>query len=214
MQVVTEKEKRKMTTVTINKELNGIEITFNAKPERVVLDSLKGAGFRWHNAKKLWYAKNTEERLLLAQNIGDINEYVAQIKREEPKSETPKKNKYGVQVGDIFSASWGYEQTNVDFFQVVELVGTSSVRVRGVSLPLVEEIAISGMSSDRVYKNTKELLPARRNVFIEDDEHGDLKRLKSYAADGVSNPTFKLSSFADAHYCSGDTIKTYESWYY
>ena len=69
-------------------------------------------------------------------------------------------------------------------------------------------------NTDRTYKLTNELLPpAHHSVFIKDQENGDLKRLKSYAADGKSNPQFYLSSFADAYYCEGDTITKYESWY-
>ncbi|MDL2219875.1 hypothetical protein LJC04_06065 [Ruminococcaceae bacterium OttesenSCG-928-O06] len=30
-----------------------------------------------------------------------------------------KQNEHGVKVGDIFYSNWGYEQTNIDFFEVV-----------------------------------------------------------------------------------------------
>lgn len=53
----------------INEELNGIEITFEEKPAAETLEALKGAGFRWHRAKKVWYAKQNPERLALAQSI-------------------------------------------------------------------------------------------------------------------------------------------------
>lgn len=202
-------------TLTINTQLNGIEIKFDSKPITATLDSLKKLGFRWHNQKKLWYAKNTPERLELAQIITKTDNYAQQVKKEEPKkSKAEPVNKYGVKVGDVFESSWGYDQTNVSFFQVIALVGSSSVRVREVYLEILEETAVSGMSADRTYKLTKHLLPAASySVFIEDQEKGDLKRLKSYAADGKSNPQFKLSSFANAYYCGGDTIQVYESWY-
>lgn len=41
-----------------------------------------------------------------------------------------------VQVGDIFCSSWGYDQTNVDFYEVVGLT-PASVRVRPVGLKVV-----------------------------------------------------------------------------
>ena len=34
-----------------------------------------------------------------------------------------------LEVGHILKSSWGYDQTNVDFYQVVELVGTKSVKI-------------------------------------------------------------------------------------
>lgn len=60
-----------MATLAINKELNGIEVTFESKPAQEVIEILKNNGFRWHKMKKLWYAKNTAERLALAENIAD-----------------------------------------------------------------------------------------------------------------------------------------------
>lgn len=41
-----------MTTLTLNQQLNGIEIKFDTKPINATLEELKKAGFRWHNQKK------------------------------------------------------------------------------------------------------------------------------------------------------------------
>lgn len=48
-------------TINRNTEKNGIEIFFDAIPPRVIIDSLKAVGYRWHNVKKCWYAKASEE---------------------------------------------------------------------------------------------------------------------------------------------------------
>lgn len=199
-------------TYSINNAQNGIEVMFSAKPTADVLENLKANGFRWHRAKKLWYCKRNNEREEIAKAIcsGNITETVS----ETPKSKE-ETNKYGVKVGDLFVSSWGYEQTNVDFFQVVKLCGKSSVRVRHVIPRMVNEEGISGMSADRTYEVTREMLkPVERSIFINDQENGDLKRLKSYDADGVSNPQFNVHSFASASLCTGETVKCYESWYY
>lgn len=205
-----------MTTLTINQELNGIEIGFSEKPVAEILTSLKENGFRWHRQKKIWYAKKTPERLELAKEIA--NEKEPEVKKSEPKTKE-KKNAFGVKVGDIFSASWGYEHTNNDFFQVIALVGEKSVRVREVNPPIVSREAVSGMSEDRVYKLTGELLPpAPYSVFIKDQENGDLKRLKpGYYQDeqkAKENCFFAISSYADATKCNSEYEKVYESWYY
>jgi hypothetical protein len=47
--------------VTYNEALNGIEIKFTRKPDSDVLQMLKGAGYRWHGMKKLWYARQNEK---------------------------------------------------------------------------------------------------------------------------------------------------------
>ena len=204
-----------MTTLTLNKELNGIEIKFDCKPISSTLESLKKSGFRWHRQKKFWYAKQTPERIKLAQSITDGKE----IKTVTTKEKAEKKNVFGVKVGDIFSASWGYEQTNNNFFQVIALVGEKSVRVREVNPPIVRRDPVSGMAEDRVYKITGEILPpSPHSVFIKDQEKGDLKRIKpGYFQDeeeAKNNCYFDISSYASAYKCNGETKKVYESWYY
>lgn len=205
-----------MNTYRINTAANGIEILFSSKPAEEVRSTLKASGFRWHKSGGYWYAKQTPERLELAKAITESEE------REDikgattaPKKEKPKVNKFGVKVGDFFSASWGYDQTNNDFFQVIALVGECSVRVREVNPPIIESTAVGSMAEDRVYKlDTSVILPpSRSSVFIKDNEKGDLKRLKSYNKDG-KNPQFFLASYTDAHYCASETHKAYESWYH
>ena len=197
-------------TINANPEFNSIEITFDGKPSEAVREALKALRFRWHNVKKVWYGYKTREEVEAAIN--------GEKTKAEPKK-AEKANKFGVKVGDIFEASWGYEQTNVDFFQVIALVGETSVRVRQVYPELIKEDGISPMSCDRTYKMTNELLPpAPRSSFIEDQENGDLKRLKAgYYKDpeeANKNCHFKLRDFASAYKCNGETVKVYESWYY
>ena len=199
-------------TINTNTEFNSIEITFNGKPTEAIRDALKALRFRWHNVKKVWYGYKTREEVEAA-----IKGETAKTKASPKKTE--KANKYGVKVGDIFESSWGYEQTNVDFFQVIALVGETSVRVRQVYPEIVKEDGISPMSCDRTYKLTNELLPpAPSSIFIEDQENGDLKRLKpGYYKDpeeANKNCHFKLREFAEAYKCNGETVKVYESWYY
>lgn len=60
-----------MAQINFNKELNGIEILFEGKPDAATLDALKANGYRWHRVKKLWYAKQTPERVALAESLTD-----------------------------------------------------------------------------------------------------------------------------------------------
>ena len=39
----------------------------------------------------------------------------------------------GLEVGDVLRCSWGWEQTNVDFYQVNSLVGKKSVELRAIA---------------------------------------------------------------------------------
>ncbi len=202
-------------TITRNPAFNSIEITFTEKPAEAIRNALKALKFRWHNVKKVWYGYTTEEAARAAID-GATSEPA-----ESPKNSAcapVKANRYGVQVGDLFEASWGCEQTNVNFFQVVALVGACSVRVREVLPKMIDETPVSPMSADRTYKNTRELLPAvRSSVFIKDQEKGDLKRIApGYDKDpktAALNCRFKLKDYADAYKVNSSTITVYQSWY-
>ena len=193
-------------TMMLNNDLNGIEIKFDAKPAADILASLKGLGFRWHQKKKVWYAKQSEERLAMAREIanGEVAPAAA-----APAKKKEKVNKYGVKVGDLFYISWGYEQTNVDFFQVIELKGEASVIVREVYPKMIEEKAVSGMSADRKYEVPEEILPAAsRSTFISDNEKGALKRISTKY---YNKPHFSIGDYT-AHPYEGEEV--YVSWYY
>lgn len=192
-------------TINRNDAFNSIEITFDGKPSATVRDALKALKFRWHSVKKVWYGYADEATARAAIDGKPV-------KTDKPAKPAEKANKFGVKVGDIFHASWGYDQTNNDFFQVVTLVGEQSVRVREINPVCVDSEGVAPMAEDRVFKtntNGKLLTPATFSVFIKDQENGDLKRL-SKNGDCVQ---FKISGYANAYKCTGDTIKVYESWY-
>ena len=121
-----------------------------------------------------------------------------------------KQNKYGVAVGDIFRAVWGYDETHNSFFQVVKLSGESSVRVREVYPPLLGQ-RCGNLCADYVYqtKGVGILPPASHSLFIKNQQTGDLKRLKTYG--NVAG--FKMASFADAVLCDSEKTTAFESWW-
>lgn len=199
-----------MYTITPNATFGSIEITFTEKPSEEIRAALKSMKFRYHRIKNLWYGYAEEAAVRKALESPEA----PAKKGDKPTAKPAKKNKFGVQVGDIFCCSWGYEQTNNTFFQVIALAGEYSVRVREVYPEMIDEQATGPMASDKTYRISRKILPAAYNsVFIKNQVDGDLKRLKSYAADGVSNPCFNVDSFASASLVVSDTIKVYDSWY-
>lgn len=178
-----------------NQEFNGIELYFEEKPSKVIIEALKEAKFRWHSIKKCWFAKDNENRLNLALKIknGEKLENVSCRTLE---------NELGVKVGDIFYMSWGYEQTNVDFFRVEKLRGKKQVILREVYLKIKEEQGISGMSADRIY-DVNDFEYAKTSCFIKDNEKGDIKTVNEN----------KYISFDMGLARKYNGQKLYESWY-
>lgn len=61
-----------MAQVTVNDQMNGIEVRFEGKPAAAIIESLKENGFRWSGRQKMWYAKQNADRLSFAGTLGQI----------------------------------------------------------------------------------------------------------------------------------------------
>ena len=84
----------------------------------------------------------------------------------------PTQNMHGVHVGDIFYSTWGYDQTNVDFWQVVELKGTQTAIIREIRAEVSRNTGY--MSGDKW---------PRRDDFSSEELHTVRTRLSKYRKD-------------------------------
>lgn len=102
---------------------------------------------------------------------------------------------HDLKVGDIFSCSWGYEQTNVDFYEVTKIVGAKTVEIREIASQMTndESGAMSGYVLPCPGKFVGE--PMRKRVDM-----------------SSSRPAIKMTSYSAAFFWSGE--KKYMSWYY
>lgn len=194
-----------MVQVLKNEEKQGIEIYFDTKPIQEIINTLKEAKFRWHNVKKCWYAKENENTLEIANKINN-GEEIKNVTKDVPRE--TKTNIFGIKVGDIFEMSWGYEQTNVDFFRVKELRGKTQVVLQEVNLGILEEDVISDMACDRRYDINNYKI-CESSVHIDDNEKGAIKTVKQF---GNGHIYVNMTSYAHATLYKGE--KVYESWYY
>lgn len=194
-----------------NIEFNGIELYFGERPEYKVIEVLKSARFRWHSIKKCWYAKENENTLSIAHSvIKYINKETDELPKIDAKKVVTKtvENELGIKVGDIFKMSWGYEQTNVDFFQVVALKGKTQVIIKEVVLREKEtEDMRHGMARD-VKFDINHAVPVQRSTFVKDNEKGMIKKVLGTK----ERPYLNMTSYANAYKYNGE--KLYESWYY
>lgn len=195
--------------ITANEAFKSFEISFDEKPSEAVREALKALRYRWHSVKKIWYGYSDEKTVREAiENAEGVK--AGKVEKKAVKV-AEKVNKYGVKVGDVFEMSWGYEQTQVDFFQVVSLAGESSVRVVHVNPIVVGTEATCSMAEDRTWKITPEIMPIDTNsIFIKDNVKGDLKKVDLY---GGETPCIKIKD----HYANKigfGEFTGYVSWYY
>lgn len=113
----------------------------------------------------------------------------------------------GVKVGDLFSSSWGYDQTNVSYWKVVGITPSGkSIRVQKCSTAIVSD---GGPGGDRVVAGevTKGAWVRKDGYSTYDPEAEppvELKRLRSWTdRDGKTTYSFNWSTFADAYLDDG-----------
>lgn len=106
-------------------------------------------GYRGKSAKAAFYftfRSETQRDEYVAKFLADTKaseEYRANLKREQKAARAAMHNATDLPIGTIMVSSWGWEQTNIDFFKVVghfgrtglEVVAIGSQRVEGSVLP-------------------------------------------------------------------------------
>jgi len=126
-----------------------------------------------------------------------IEKRIANQKAKEERKIAQKLNKVAlaadVKVGDLYVDSWGYEQTNVDAYQVVAKPSATTVIVRPIGYATVKDS--EGYDCENV-----RLVP---NSFKGEEM---TKRLNNYGG-------FKTNSFSSASKTTADATH-YRSWYY
>lgn len=143
-----------------------------------------GAAFAGKANKPLWhYAFRSQSN-----RIEEIRKTIEIRKQylETKKKQQEEKNNFvhGLKVGDIMVCSWGYEQTNIDFYQVTEVRG-KNVIIREIASKIVEG---QGSPTERV--------TAVPNHFI-----GEPMTKRPGGTTG--HPSVKVHSFASAHLWDG-----------
>ena len=97
---MTSTENKIKATATMNNEANGIEISFTGKPSASVRETMKTFGFRWHNVKSVWYAKQTPERVKFAKSLEKANDLTSDDKPSKASDKPSKANKASDKASD------------------------------------------------------------------------------------------------------------------
>lgn len=180
-------------------------------PESAVKDSRSneaGEVWSWERAGKLyalvfrgsafkaeWYYSFRNE----ADRAKRIDEFFSsvkswnemQAKRKAERVSAPR----GVKVGDILRSSWGYDQTNVDYYEVVGLVGKTKVLIREISSAAEDDGFMCGKCVPRpgVYIG-EPMLKVARNGSV---------RIESYASASKIEPVIEKAGvkvFSPSYY--------------
>jgi hypothetical protein len=93
---------------------------------------LFGIAFMGKANKPVWHyrLRNEAEFDKIVNELADSRR--SHLKRKQDELDERRNYQHDIKVGDIFNTSWGYDQTNVDFYEVVAIKG-KTVLVREVA---------------------------------------------------------------------------------
>jgi hypothetical protein len=140
----------------------------------------------WNDAKGMngnYYYMNNEARDKKLGELIELAESRSAHKKEQ--AEKRKNNRIEAEVGDIFYASWGYDQTNVDLYQVVERKGKATVKMQPIASTWVD-YEYGKVKADPTRKTGDEFTA----------------RLGQYGVKVGYNQTARRTSAESTHYCT------------
>ena len=143
-------------------------------------------------SKPAWhYAFSTYERM--EKYIADQIESVRLSQERKAKEKAERLKPHSLKVGDIMVDSWGYDQTNVDFYKVKRLVGKSMVELIGIRSAHVDD-------SYEAHGMACKVIP------LPDHEYGEPFKKKANSRNRIS-----MTSYSSAVLWDGKP--EYKSWY-
>ena len=167
-----------------------------------IIDELEAKGFGGKRAKPDFYYKfkSAQSMTKYINDYFDGQQQHAEVIINRRKEQSAP---HTLKIGDILYSSWGYDQTNVDFFQVTGLKGTRGVFVR----PLAHDTKQTGFMTGQV-------MPVKDKFIGPETYH--IARRNSIAY----NPSDKYlkpgqERDRERHYTASlwDGRPEYESWY-
>jgi len=147
--------------------------------------------YRGRKSKPSWSFRFKNEENMEARIAEEIQSAQDELDSKKAYKAEQDKIKDTIKVGDLFCYSWGWEQTNVNFYQVIAKKGKSSLVIREINYETVEECS---WGSDYVKPIA--------NSFYKDEE--ETVRL--------NGARFKRSC-GSANLIAEDKEKHYRSWY-
>jgi hypothetical protein len=114
-----------------HKEL-GITVYYKDLPNQIGNPVVCGLCFVGKAVKPTWQYRFKDA----AQRTKEVEQTFARVqakldrKTQDKAKKSEAMNNHGVVVGDVFRCSWGYDQTNIDYYEVISVTGKSATICR------------------------------------------------------------------------------------
>ena len=165
---------------------------------------LYAIGFRGTAGRSAFHYRFRDE----ARREQHVAEFFASLKDHEQRvterRRAASEYQHGVKVGDIFRSSWGYDQTNIDYYQVVALIGQHMAEVREIQQQSEETAWAQGncvpapnqWATEPDYSDEGKAYHAQHGYYPRRETGSFRVKIQGI---GTGEPCFKVRSFAYAY---------------
>ena len=145
----------------------------------VNFEKLTACFFKGKKAKPEWHYRFKDTEAIKKKINETINCLLKWETLKEERKEERKKEILDVKVGDLFVSSWGYEQTNANFFQVVGIT-KKGIKVRPIKSK--ENVDSKSMTGTAIpIKNAFEGEAITKKIYIDNYGNEGFSMGKGYA---------------------------------
>lgn len=149
------------------------------------LERLTAIFFKGRAIQPAWHYKFSSIESMKAKVTETISRLMSWEEMKEKRKIERKKEKEEIKVGDIFNSSWGYEQTNVEFYQVINRVG-QTLTLQEIKKELKQESGYSSMAG---------MVRGIKDVFVNEPFKTRSLKIKNFIYLSKTTPK-------EWHYCS------------
>ena len=118
--------------------------------------------------------KGRRDRDLHNMVVNSINDQKRKKQRREQRMRQKKQFNHGLKQGDILYSSWGYDQTNIDFYLVTRVISDKSVQICEIGK---KNLGSNGYGQDKVVADKNRIIGKKMRKIV---SKGDYIKISSF----------------------------------
>lgn len=140
---------------------------------------------RGNNGARYWFSSEADRRAFITKLCELARRIHEADARRAAEKAAAREAGHALKVGAVLRSSWGYEQTNIDYYQVTRMVGKQSVGIRPIARQSIETLDMQGKCVPCPDEFTGEEMVKRVSTWGKRDS----VKLTSYSTATLITPT-------------------------
>lgn len=143
-----------------------------------------GKSAKPYKGSSFWFPKAERRNQFIAQGFECAAAAAARREADKKDRAAKRATPHALTVGAVLTSSWGYEQTNIDYYEVTKLVGSTMVEIRPIAKQSEETLSMQGVC----VPCPGQYVGAAKRVRVSDYGERDSVRINSFSSARLEKP--------------------------